>query len=280
MKKSITTLDLNLLLCLQLLMQERSVTKAAKRMNVTPSAVSKSLAKLRAWFDDPLFVNSPLGLSPTPLMVSMEQNLAEWMQMSNLLLDKPHHQTPRGLKFELAAESPLMMIMLNALSKRIYQRYPQATIKLRNWDYDSLDAITRGEVDIGFSGRESHPRSRELLSSLPLAIDYEVLFSDVPCVWLRKDHPALHETWNLQLLPIAGRLKCAHVNHVEALCDAEDVLVWSVAVTPTIEKLSVWELDGKHGWKSLPDIHSRANNPTSRMMRFAQLSTVKAFSPN
>ncbi|EMU6571559.1 TPA: HTH-type transcriptional regulator YidZ, partial [Shigella flexneri] len=197
MKKSITTLDLNLLLCLQLLMQERSVTKAAKRMNVTPSAVSKSLAKLRAWFDDPLFVNSPLGLSPTQLMVSMEQNLAEWMQMSNLLLDKPHHQTPRGLKFELAAESPLMMIMLNALSKRIYQRYPQATIKLRNWDYDSLDAITRGEVDIGFSGRESHPRSRELLSSLPLAIDYEVLFSDVPCVWLRKDHPALHETWNL-----------------------------------------------------------------------------------
>ncbi|EES9779058.1 HTH-type transcriptional regulator YidZ [Escherichia coli O4] len=170
MKKSLTTLDLNLLLCLQLLMQERSVTKAAKRMNVTPSAVSKSLAKLRAWFDDPLFVNSPLGLSPTPLMVSMEQNLAE---------------------------SPLMMIMLNALSKRIYQRYPQATIKLRNWDYDSLDAITRGEVDIGFSGRESHPRSRELLSSLPLAIDYEVLFSDVPCVWLRKDHPALHETWNL-----------------------------------------------------------------------------------
>lgn len=200
MKKSITTLDLNLLLCLQLLMQERSVTKAAKRMNVTPSAVSKSLAKLRAWFDDPLFVNSPLGLSPTPLMVSMEQNLAEWMQMSNLLLDKPHHQTPRGLKFELAAESPLMMIMLNALSKRIYQRYPQATIKLRNWDYDSLDAITRGEVDIGFSGRESHPRSRELLSSLPLAIDYEVLFSDVPCVWLRKDHPALHEAWNLDYL--------------------------------------------------------------------------------
>ncbi len=77
--------------------------------------------------------------------------------MSNLLLDKPHHQTPRGLKFELAAESPLMMIMLNALSKRIYQRYPQATIKLRNWDYDSLDAITRGEVDIGFPVAKSSP---------------------------------------------------------------------------------------------------------------------------
>lgn len=61
MKKPISSLDLNLLLCLQLLLQERSVTKAAKRMNVTPSAVSKSLAKLRDWFDDPLFVKTPLG---------------------------------------------------------------------------------------------------------------------------------------------------------------------------------------------------------------------------
>ena len=74
MKKSLSSLDLNLLLCLQLLMQERSVTKTANRMNVTPSAVSKSLSKLRAWFDDPLFVNTPLGLTPTPLMLSMEHS--------------------------------------------------------------------------------------------------------------------------------------------------------------------------------------------------------------
>lgn len=141
--------------------------------------------------------SSTLGLAPTPLMVSMEQSLADWMQMGNQLLDKPHHQTPRGLKFELAAESPLMMIMFNSLSQQIYQRYPQATIKVRNWDYDSLEAITRGEVDIGFTGRESHPRSRELLSLLPLAIDFEVLFSDLPWVWLREDHPALREAWDL-----------------------------------------------------------------------------------
>lgn len=85
---------------------------------------------------------------------------------------------------------------------------------------------------------------------------------------------------NLQLMPGAGRLKCAHVNHLEAVCDAEDVLVWSVAVTPSIEKLNVWEFDSKRGWRSLPDIHSRANNPTGRLMRFAQLSTMKSYSPH
>ena len=128
MKKPLSSLDLNLLLCLQLLTQELSVTRTAKRMNVSPSAVSKSLAKLRAWFDDPLFVKTPLGLSPTPLMSSMEQDLADWMQMGNQILDKPHHTMPSGLKFELAAESPLLMILLNSLSQRIYQRYPQALI--------------------------------------------------------------------------------------------------------------------------------------------------------
>jgi DNA-binding transcriptional LysR family regulator len=155
MKKPLSSLDLNLLLCLQLLTQELSVTRTAKRMNVSPSAVSKSLAKLRAWFDDPLFVKTPLGLSPTPLMSSMEQDLADWMQMGNQILDKPHHIMPSGLKFELAAETPLLMILFNSLSQRIYQRYPQALIRLRNWDYDSLDAIIRGEVDIGFCGRET-----------------------------------------------------------------------------------------------------------------------------
>lgn len=207
MKKSLSSLDLNLLLCLQLLTQELSVTRTAKRMNVSPSAVSKSLAKLRAWFDDPLFVKTPLGLSPTPLMTSMEQDLADWMQMGNQILDKPHHIMPSGLKFELAAETPLLMILFNSLSQQIYQRYPQALIRLRNWDYDSLDAIIRGEVDIGFCGRETHPRSREQLSQLPWYIDFEVLFTDLPQVWLRADHPALNEEWNLETF-----LRYPHIN--------------------------------------------------------------------
>ncbi|VUC90526.1 LysR-family transcriptional regulator YidZ [Raoultella terrigena] len=207
MKKPLSSLDLNLLLCLQLLTQELSVTRTAKRMNVSPSAVSKSLAKLRAWFDDPLFVKTPLGLTPTPLMTSMEQDLADWMQMGNQILDKPHHATPSGLKFELAAEMPLMMILFDTLARQIYQRYPQALIRLRGWDYDSLDTIIRGEVDIGFCGRETHPRSREQLSQLPWYIDFEVLFTDLPQVWLRADHPALSEEWNLETF-----LRYPHIN--------------------------------------------------------------------
>jgi DNA-binding transcriptional LysR family regulator len=197
MKKPISSLDLNLLLCLQLLLQERSVTKAAKRMNVTPSAVSKSLAKLRDWFDDPLFVKTPLGLLPTPLTVSLEQDLADWMQIGNQILDKFHHDSPGGLKFVLAAETPLMLIRFNTLLEQVNQRYPQATVKMRHWDYDSLDAITRGGGSRLHRARNA-PALRELLKLMPWFIDYEILFSDRPCVYLREDHPALQEEWNLE----------------------------------------------------------------------------------
>ncbi|MCG7587653.1 LysR family transcriptional regulator, partial [Photobacterium sp. OFAV2-7] len=55
MSKPLHRLDLNLLITMQVLLQERSVTKTAKKLNVTPSAVSKALGKLRDWFGDPLF---------------------------------------------------------------------------------------------------------------------------------------------------------------------------------------------------------------------------------
>ncbi|MDF5576200.1 LysR family transcriptional regulator, partial [Vibrio parahaemolyticus] len=86
MKKSLARLDLNLLLTLQLLLQEQSVTKTAKKLNVTPSTVSKSLGKLRAWFDDPLFVNTPQGLKPTNLATNVQVLLSDWMQIGNQIV--------------------------------------------------------------------------------------------------------------------------------------------------------------------------------------------------
>lgn len=207
MKKSLARLDLNLLFTLQLLLQEQSVTKAAKKLNVTPSTVSKSLAKLRDWFDDPLFVNTPQGLKPTTLATSMEESLSDWTQIGTQLISRRGDEAPSGVTFNLAIESPLSLIKVDELTSRIHQTYPDSKVKFNNWDYDSIDAITRGDIDIGFTGRESHPRSRESLELLPYFINFEVLFSDLPLVYLRKDHPALQQEWNLETF-----LSYAHIN--------------------------------------------------------------------
>lgn len=219
MKKSLVRLDLNLLYILKLLSQELSVSKTARKLNVTPSSVSKSLSKLRDWFDDPLFVKTPKGLMPTPLTLSMDQQLSDWLQISNQILDTHSDDYPSDIQFDLAVESPLLITMLSELILQIQQRYQGAKVKTRNWDYDSLEAIIRGEADIGFTGQESHPRSKESLDLLPYFIDYEVIFTDLPMVYLRNDHPALQEEWNLETF-----LKYPHIS-----------IVW--------EKSELWALD-------------------------------------
>ena len=68
-------IDLNLLVCLNVLIEERNVTRAASRLCLTQSAVSKSLAKLRTQFDDPLFYRSAHGLNPTPRALFLKPKL-------------------------------------------------------------------------------------------------------------------------------------------------------------------------------------------------------------
>jgi DNA-binding transcriptional LysR family regulator len=219
MRKSFHQLDLNLLIILQLLLQNRSVTKVASRLAVTPSSVSKSLGKLRQWFNDPLFLKTPTGLQPTALVIGMESELAEWSQIANQLSEKTSNAIPTGLNFRLMMESPLYLLVLSQLPNQIHQQFPDSNVQIYNWDYDSIEAIIGGNADIGLCGRENHPRSPENLSSLPYYIDYEILFEDRPVVYLRRDHPALNEEWNLEAF-----LKYRHIG-----------ILW--------EKKSQWILD-------------------------------------
>ena len=62
----IRKLDLNLLRALNVLLEERNVSRAAERLHVTQPSVSAMLSRLRDLFDDPLFVRTQHGMLPTP----------------------------------------------------------------------------------------------------------------------------------------------------------------------------------------------------------------------
>lgn len=64
---NIQSIDLNLLLVFEALMDERHVTRAAGRVGLSQPAMSNALARLRKTFDDPLLVRTPEGMVPTPL---------------------------------------------------------------------------------------------------------------------------------------------------------------------------------------------------------------------
>ena len=68
---NLQTIDLNLLVVFEALIEERGVTRAAKRVGLSQPAMSNALARLRRTFDDPLFVRTPEGMSPTPAAQSL-----------------------------------------------------------------------------------------------------------------------------------------------------------------------------------------------------------------
>ena len=64
---NLQSMDLNLLVAFEALMEERNVTRAARRVGLSQPAMSNALTRLRRTFDDPLLVRTPSGMTPTPV---------------------------------------------------------------------------------------------------------------------------------------------------------------------------------------------------------------------
>lgn len=81
--------DLNLLIIFECIYQNLSISKAAQTLFITPSAVSQSLQRLRVQLNDPLFVRSGKGITPTTvannLHLHLEDNLNGLEQTINIM---------------------------------------------------------------------------------------------------------------------------------------------------------------------------------------------------
>ena len=81
--------DLNLLVIFECIYQHLSISKAAETLYITPSAVSQSLQRLRTQLNDPLFIRSGKGITPTTVGINLhhhlEENLNQIEQTINIL---------------------------------------------------------------------------------------------------------------------------------------------------------------------------------------------------
>lgn len=80
------TPDLNLLITLDVLLQEGSVAGAAKRLRLSPSAMSRALARLRDTTGDPLLVRAGRGLVPTPRALALRARVGQLVQDAEAVL--------------------------------------------------------------------------------------------------------------------------------------------------------------------------------------------------
>ncbi|MFJ2684995.1 LysR family transcriptional regulator [Pseudomonas sp. NPDC087342] len=78
--------DLNLLITLDVLLAEGSVTRAARRLHLSPSAMSRALARLRETTGDPLLVRAGRGLVPTPRALELRERVSQLVQEAEAVL--------------------------------------------------------------------------------------------------------------------------------------------------------------------------------------------------
>lgn len=80
------TPDLNLLITLDVLLTEGSVARAAQRLQLSPSAMSRALARLRETTGDPLLVRAGRGLVPTPRALALRSQVSQLVQDAKAVL--------------------------------------------------------------------------------------------------------------------------------------------------------------------------------------------------
>jgi DNA-binding transcriptional LysR family regulator len=78
--------DLNLLITLNVLLEEGSVARAAQRLRLSPSAMSRALARLRETTGDPLLVRAGRGLVPTPRALELRERVGVLVQDAEAVL--------------------------------------------------------------------------------------------------------------------------------------------------------------------------------------------------
>ncbi len=153
-------LDLNLLVTLDVLLAERNVTRAARRLNYSQPSVSVHLAKLRDIFGDPLLLPSPRGMQPTARAEELLQPLREALESLERAVTPagPFYPAESEHTWRVAAsDSSGSTILLPALAA-IRAAAPATRLAVLDLVPSHIAKQTeQGEVDLAFHTGEGAP---------------------------------------------------------------------------------------------------------------------------
>jgi LysR family transcriptional regulator, nod-box dependent transcriptional activator len=191
-------LDLNLLVALDALLTERSITRASERLNLSPSATSNALARLREYFDDELLVQVGRRMEPTPRAQGLAEAVRDVLvRVDSAIAVQPEFDPSRSDRvFRILASDYTQLVfvphvMALAHAARCTVRFdflPQVANPQRN--------LERGEADLliiprGFVSPD-HPE--------------ELLFKDEFFCMVWQDGPLAQGHLNLERYVAAGHV--------------------------------------------------------------------------
>ncbi|MFG1496295.1 LysR family transcriptional regulator [Saccharospirillum sp. HFRX-1] len=176
-------IDMNLLVYLDVLLRERSVTKAADQLGISQPAMSNGLRRLRVLFDDPLLIRTSEGMTPTERARQLEPTLRTVLQ------DIERAVRPRS-DFDAAASGRVFRIMVSdyaestlipPLLRRLREIAPSVILDLMTPSDVSFFDVEQGKVDLVINR----------FNSIPQSFHQTTVWKDDFCCMVSRDNPIL-----------------------------------------------------------------------------------------
>ncbi len=166
---TLASFDLNLLVQLNLLLEESSVSGAASRAGVTQSAMSRSLARLREALDDELLVQVGRGMEPTAFARRLVDPLRSVLRDIDTKILAPQKFEPATAEreFSIAAIDFAELLVLGPWLSALGAKAPGVGVNLTGPQEAFRGGLTRGELDLVIgvvSGSRASLKSRRLLT--------------------------------------------------------------------------------------------------------------------
>ena len=142
--------DLNLLIAFDVLLEERSSVAAARRLNMSPPAMSRTLARIRTAFGDPILVRSGRGLMPTPRALALRDQVRGLVEQAHQVFTTGRAIDLRQLErtFHLRANEVFVDRFASPLRALLDRHAPRTVLRfLAEGDIDD-NAMEEGRIDL------------------------------------------------------------------------------------------------------------------------------------
>jgi DNA-binding transcriptional LysR family regulator len=196
---NLSSIDPNRLYVLHVVFEERSVTRAAARLHVTPPAVSNTLAALRETLGDPLVIRSGRGLVLTPRALALAPQLAEAVAaLARVVAATGAFDAETSTRiFSLACSDAEQIAGVPRIAAAFARRLPAAGLRIASVDaLEVSGGLAGGEIDAAIAP-ETDPMPGH--HSTPLYAEEGVLV-------VRRDHPRVHGPITRELFDELGHV--------------------------------------------------------------------------
>ncbi len=185
---NISRIDLNLLVYFDVLLRERSVTKAANQLSITQPAMSNGLKRLRELFNDPVLVRTSDGMTPTKRALELQPVVRDVLSRLETAIQPKTEFDPTSSErtFRIMASDYAESTLLIEVLRRLTQQAPNITLDIITPSDVTFHDVEHGKVDMAINRFEE----------LPLSFHQKVLWYDTFSCVLNKSNPA-HAEFNL-----------------------------------------------------------------------------------